>query len=351
MPRVLIIATSRKTRGGITAVIKAHEQGKQWQKYRCTWIQTHRDGPVFRKLLYLIIAWFQYIILLPFSDIVHIHFSLKLSARRKLPFAKLAHILHKKIIVHLHCGSQIDDIWNKDYNYLFSCANIVLVLSKSIKETVEKHIGETHDVRVCYNPCPEIVDQDADTQKKYILFSGTLYKGKGYQDLIYAFSKISDIFPDWKIVFAGNGEVEEAKSIACESKILDKCIFLGWVDGEKKNKAFKEASIFCLPSYAEGFPMAVLDAFAYGLPVITTPVGGIPDIAKDGENMLLFNPGDVDTLARQIEKLMSDSDLRKKLSESSVDLAETTFNINRINGQIEDLYDELIAAHNKFGEP
>lgn len=97
--------------------------------------------------------------------------------------------------------------------------------------------------------------------------------------------------------------------------------------------------------------MAVLDAFAYGLPVITTPVGGIPDIAKDGENMLLFNPGDVDTLARQIEKLMSDSDLRKKLSESSVDLAETTFNINRINGQIEDLYDELIAAYNKFGEP
>lgn len=78
-------------------------------------------------------------------------------------------------------------------------------------------------------------------------------------------------------------------------------MFLGWVSGEAKDNAFKEAMIFCLPSYAEGFPMSVLDAWSYGLPVITTPVGGIPDVAQDGVNMLLFNPGDIDMLAKQMK--------------------------------------------------
>ena len=52
--RVLVVATSRKTRGGITSVVKAHETGEQWKKYHCRWIQTHRDGPTWRKILYFI---------------------------------------------------------------------------------------------------------------------------------------------------------------------------------------------------------------------------------------------------------------------------------------------------------
>ena len=55
-PKVLVVATSRKTRGGITSVVKAHETGNQWKKYHCKWIETHRDGPSWRKILYFIKA-------------------------------------------------------------------------------------------------------------------------------------------------------------------------------------------------------------------------------------------------------------------------------------------------------
>ena len=89
--------------------------------------------------------------------------------------------------------------------------------------------------------------------------------------------------------------------------------------------------------------MAVLDAWAYGLPVITTPVGGIPDIAEDGKNMLLFNAGDTEKLAYNMKTLIDNEDLRNQIINESIKLAKTTFNIDTINKQIESLYQELLT--------
>lgn len=345
--RVLILATSRKTRGGITAVLKAHETGEQWKRFHCHWVQTHRDGNNVRKLAYLAFAWLDFLIRIPFYDIVHVHFSLGTTARRKVPFVKVAKALGKKVIIHLHCGSQIHEIWNKDYNYLFSVADVSLLLSENLLHMVEEHTGKGRDYRVCYNPCPQISKEPVLQKKKQILFSGTLYAGKGYQDLIRAFAKIAKKYPDWNVVLAGNGEVEKGRAISKELGIANQVEFLGWVSGEQKDKVFRESMIFCLPSYAEGFPMAVLDAWAYGLPVITTPVGGIPDVAKDGENMLLFNPGDIDALAHQLEKMIIDENLRNRIALASLDFAENKFNQYTINKQLGELYEDLSKKYTK----
>lgn len=341
MSKVLIVATSKKTRGGITAVINAYEKGPQWKKYHCHWIQTHRDGPIWIKLLYLVTSWIDYLIHLPFYDIVHVHFSLKNSAKRKLPFVKLAKLFKKRVIVHVHCGTQLEEIWNSDYNYLFTHADISIVLSDSLKKIIISKVKQKIDIRVCYNPCCAIIYKTQYYKTKTILFSGTLYEKKGYKDLLRAFHLISGDFPDWKIIFAGNGEINEGKRLSDELGIIEQVVFCGWIEGEEKDRAFKEASIFCLPSYAEGFPMAVLDAFSYGLPVITTPVGGIPDIAINGKNMLLFNPGDINDLAAQLSRLITNMILRDELSKESYHLAKTTFNINTINHQLKEIYQEL----------
>lgn len=341
MTKVLIISTSRKTRGGITAVLKAHETGEQWKRFHCHWVQTHRDGNNLRKIAYLAFAWLDFLMRIPFYDIVHVHFSLRTTARRKVPFVKVAKALGKKVIIHLHCGSQIHEIWNKDYSYLFSVADVSLLLSENLLHMVEEHTGKGRDYRVCYNPCPQICKEPVLQKKKQILFSGTLYAGKGYQDLIRAFAKIAKKYPDWDVVLAGNGEVEKGRAISKELGIANQVEFLGWVSGEQKDKAFRESMIFCLPSYAEGFPMAVLDAWAYGLPVITTPVGGIPDVAKDGKNMLLFNPGDIDALAQQMEKMIVNEELRKSIADESILFAHTTFNLTCINKQLGNIYEEL----------
>lgn len=341
--RVLIVATSRKTRGGITSVIKAHETGKQWKKYHCHWIQTHRDGAAWRKILYWIVAWLDYIVRLPFYDIVHVHFSLRMTALRKRPFVTLAKLFRKKVIVHLHCGSQIDEIWNENYYYLFNVADVSLFLSECLKEKVMAHFTQKKDFRVCYNPCPSIIDHSTIKKQNIILFSGTLCLAKGYADLLKAFARIAPKYTEWRVVFAGNGEIEQGQDLAKSLHVESQTVFLGWVSGQHKDDIFRKASIFCLPSYAEGFPMAVLDAWAYGLPVITTPVGGIPDVAVDGENILLFNPGDVEMLSFQLERMITNHTLREHISTASRNFATSKFNIDTINRQLGDLYAELSA--------
>lgn len=344
MTKVLIVATSRKTRGGITSVIKAHEQGEQWKKYHCRWIGTHVDKGELTKLWMFCTAWAKYLWYLPRIDIVHFHLSERTTAKRKRMMMPLAKFLKKKIIVHFHAFSPettINSKYSERYRYLFTNADAVVVLSNYWKHVVNEKFNLGNKVRVIYNPCT-VTSLPAEYAKtKSILYAGTLNQRKGYVDLINAFARIAAQYPDWSIVLAGNGEVEQARELATSLGIEKQVVLLGWVGGEAKDKAYKQASVFCLPSYAEGFPMAVLDAWAYRLPVITTPVGGIPDIAKDGDNLLLFNPGDIDALAKQLERMIGDKALRAKLSKESEWLAANTFNMDNINHQIGELYEEL----------
>jgi glycosyltransferase involved in cell wall biosynthesis len=92
---------------------------------------------------------------------------------------------------------------------------------------------------------------------------------------------------------------------------------------------FQRADIFILPTYAEGLPIAVLEAMAAGLPIITTPVGGIPELIEDGVDGLLIQPGDVQALAARIALLLGDAELRRQLGQraqrraSDFDLAQS----------------------------
>jgi len=344
MYKVLVLATSRKTRGGITSVVKAHEQGDQWRDYHCKWVATHRDGCFFLKMFYLLSGFLQFIVYLPFCKLLHVHFSEPPSAIRKRLFIKIATLLHKKIIVHFHSFSPETTIYGKHekiYEYIFHAADIVIVLSEYWKKCVEEkfHLGEK--LRVVYNPCTTEIYQTQFPKKKQILYAGTLNERKGYWDLIKAFSLIHGKYPEWRIVFAGNGEISKATERASSAGVLGQTNFLGWINGQEKDRVFKESMVFCLPSYAEGFSMAVLDAWAYGLPVITTPVGGIPDVAKDGENILLFSPGDVSSLSKCLDRLLSDKILTGNISRASLVLAER-FSIDKINSQIGDLYSKLL---------
>ncbi|WP_294453598.1 glycosyltransferase family 4 protein [uncultured Bacteroides sp.] len=348
MKKVLVIATSRKTRGGITSVVKAHETGEQWDKFHCKWIETHRDGSNIRKIYYFIKAYITYIFLLPFYDIVHIHVASYSSLRRKKYFLKIAKLLNKKTIAHFH-PHKPEVIFEKstqsEYIKFFKSVDKIIVLSPQWQRWLKEALNIEKNVLVIYNPCPVIEPGKADYSKKYILFAGTLYKRKGFDTLLKAFARIASKYPEWHVVLAGNPKSEKdkiiIKTLPKQLNIEKQVEFPGWINGNKKDLLFRNASIFCLASSAEGFPMAVLDAWAYGIPVVCTPAGGLPDIVENGKNALLFNYEDDITLAQQLDKLISDENLRNNISKESLKLAQTTFNIDNINKQIEELYKSL----------
>lgn len=342
-PKVLVIATSIKTRGGITSVVKAHKVGEQWSIYHCNWIETHRDGNLFRKLWYLFSAFLQYIILLPFYDIVHIHIATTQSAKRKQLFFYPAKWMGKKIIFHFHPSNEkflFEPYNQKLYRRLFSQADLVLVLSGQWRKWIMEALGITEHIEVLYNPCPKVNRRD-DIRENYILFAGTIIPRKGYADLIKAFALIAEKYSNWKVVFAGNGEIENAKRIANNCGISQQTEFLGWVKGEKKEEVFQKASIYCLASDGEGFPMGVLDAWAYGIPCVVTPVGGIPDIVKDGVNGLIYPVGNIKELASKLDLLITNEDLRKSIVKETDKYVNNDFNVSVINKKLGEIYSRL----------
>jgi glycosyltransferase involved in cell wall biosynthesis len=349
MAKILVLATSPKTKGGITAVIKAYQQCDLWDKYHCRWIATHSDKSGFMKVLYLIKGWLYFMVLLPFYDLVHIHTSEPPSAIRKCLFMPFVRLFRKKVIVHFHSfspDSTIKSRWACLYQYLFDSADVVVALSPHWKREIENALPTVakDKIRVLYNPCISEPFENVYPKRKTILFAGVLVQRKGYTDLIRGFAQIAHKYPEWKLVMAGRGDMRKAQAVTIEYGVEDQVEFAGWVSGKEKDKLFKEASVFCLPSYAEGFPMAVLDAWAYGLPVIATPVGGLPDIAVDGENILLFPVGDVKTLSVKLELIINNNELREKLSSDGLKLSKTVFDKHTIASQLAQLYSILVAS-------
>lgn len=338
-PKVLVVATSHKTRGGITSVIKSHQTGNQWNKYQCKWIETHIDKNTIYKILYCIKGFLSYVFLLPFYDIIHIHLA---AVERKIPFIFLAFLFRKKIIIHLHIPDPNTTIFSRKknlYGWCFTKANIVIVLSKYWQQLLKDNY-HINNIRIVYNPCP-IVIRKKRIESNIILYAGTITERKGYIDLLYAFASIAKKYPQWSLIFAGNGNIKTGIQLAQTLGIKENVNFIGWMKGKEKEEIFQKASVYCLPSYAEGFPMGVLDAWAYGIPVICTPVGGLSDIVKDGINCLTFTPGNQIELSNKIELFIKDPSLREKLHQASIELASNTFCAQTVNHIIENIYSEL----------
>jgi glycosyltransferase involved in cell wall biosynthesis len=144
---------------------------------------------------------------------------------------------------------------------------------------------------------------------------------------------------------AGNeeraGELARARTRLGELALKESCQLVGDVRGETKTRLLDEASLFVLPSYQEGLPIAVLEAMAAGLPVITTPVGGLPEVIKDGYNGFLVPPGAVAVLAEKLALLAANPDLRETMGRRNLEIAQKELDVKPYVNRLVTLYESL----------
>jgi glycosyltransferase involved in cell wall biosynthesis len=137
------------------------------------------------------------------------------------------------------------------------------------------------------------------------------------------------------------GDLARARTRLEELDLEDRCQLVGTVRGESKTQLLDEASLFVLPSYNEGLPMAILEAMAAGLAVVATPVGGIPEVIRDDYNGFLVTPGDVEALAEKLAILANDRHLREVMGRRGREIAEQELDVKPYVERLVALYESL----------
>ena len=151
-----------------------------------------------------------------------------------------------------------------------------------------------------------------------ILAVGRAVEKKGLDTLLKALAALPEL--DWRFThIAGGPLLDELKALAATLGIAERCEWLGKQPQERVLEAYRAADIFALPCRIaadgdrDGLPNVIVEAQSQRLPVVSTPVSGVPELVADGENGLLVPPDDVAALAGALERLIREPDLRERL--------------------------------------
>lgn len=166
--------------------------------------------------------------------------------------------------------------------------------------------------------------------EKYILFVGVLYKIKGVEYLIEAFSRIAPSFPDFKLKIIGEGpEKENLENMVKDFGMSDRVEFLGKLSLERTKDVMKNCYLLCLPSLSEGLPRVIMEAMALKKPVVASNVGGMAELVKNNETGFLFEKQNVNDLAGKIAMLLKDNELALELGKKGGVISQNNFSIEK----------------------
>ncbi len=350
--RILMCSSARSEKGGINSVIDQLMEHKWNDRLSFSYLATHISGNVFKKTCFFVKAYIELLnhIKKNTFDVIHIHMSYKGSFHRKYLVAKKCKKANKKVIIHLH-GSEFklfytngSDNLKKKVVKLFEMVDKVIVLGKEWYDFICEIAPKTNVMII--NNSISIPDYKKESFNKCrkILFMGALIKRKGVLDLLKATMLVYNKgFDNFKLLIAGSGEEEKLLKQYVEENGLSRNVeFLGWISFEKKEEILKTTDLFVLPSYNEGLPIAILEAMAYGIPIISTNVGSINEAVKDGVNGFLINPGNIEQLSERIIELIANEELLHFQSKESIRIVEEKFSDKRFFELIEGEYIALM---------
>lgn len=332
-PHVVMLGTSLDAPGGMTSVVRTLAAGGLFKAGNVVYLATYERKGIATQLrvfgtAMLRLAW---MLMCGKVLLVHVHSASRGSFWRKSIVCLLARLFGVPYIFQIHSG-EFPTFYAQEcgtfarwwVHQTLGRAAAVVCLTKYWQEQISAFapggnlvvIGNPVDIPPLA-PARESVDQ--------VLFLGRLREKKGVFDLIKAISLLN--MPSLKFVLAGDEDAQAVQAMATELGVIDQVSLPGWIDGAEKQAKLEAADIFVLPSYFEGLPVGILEAMANGVPIVTTTVGGIPDVVVDREHALLVPPGDPAKLAAAIRELVGDREVRLQLRDKAYQRARDVFSI------------------------
>lgn len=355
--RIVMLGAILTQNGGIATVEKLilkHAPANTEIKH----ITTHDEGSTTHRLRVFLIANAQLLwtLLTQPVDVLHIHMSDGASLFRKAILALIGFAFHKPVLMHTH-GAEFHITYSQLPQWIkpliagiFRRCEGFIVLSETWKEYYIKNVGLIEKkVTVLPNPTelPATIPNRRNSNINTVTlgFFGRVGHRKGTFDLLGAYAQLleqlGESLPQTQLIIAGDGDIELAQKFVKKLEIHDNVTFLGWIDAQTREKLMASVDVFILPSYNEGLPMALLEAMAWGLPAIVTPVGGIPELITDAQNGLLVEPGNIQQLSNAIASLIQDEEFRITLGISARETVNP-FDVKVYSQQLDKIYTSLL---------
>jgi glycosyltransferase involved in cell wall biosynthesis len=359
-------------KGGITRVIEligAHLPGHICVRFIATFDRYTGDteatraerGRWFGQALVFLLAFVQTLVhALARRTIFHVHFSGRGSLLRKGVICVMLRSLRCRYLVHSHAaGTNLFSPWlpmacRRLILWGISGAGRVIVLTQFWHDYYSSLLNlPAERVLLLPNPAdlPKSIPDRSRKKGLRILFLGRVGMRKGAYDLIRAFAALPEnIGTCCHLTLAGDGDIDEAQTLAQALGCAKRVAMPGWVGKGAVERLLVDSDVLVLPSYAEGMAMTLVEAMSWGLPVVTTSVGGAGEFLEQGRNCLLVTPGDVGGIRDAIASLEGDPDYRLQLGLAGR-VTISRFNIDTYISTLSALYEELAGnQHAKQNE-
>jgi glycosyltransferase involved in cell wall biosynthesis len=346
-PRVIVVSLSKDRRGGVAAVLSTLAEAGFFSD-RVIYHYSCGDGGQARKLYSALRQWLGFVqaIRRHKPDLIHIHFSSDMSFWRKVPYIYWARLCGIKLLLQVH-PSHFSDYLQKQKSGVRKFILAVLKQADAIAFANSGMVDFFQPLlprqRLYYIENPVNLTHysfQRGPRKEQALFLGAILKGKGVYDIVRAAPLVIGRHPFFKFILCGDHELDKLQRLIVQQGLANHFELRSWIGYETKVQLLSESAMLLLPSYSEGFPMVVLEAMASGLPVITTPVGGMAKALTDGVQVLFAPPRQANQLADKILYLLDHPDVKDALATRALQYVQQ-HDVGAVVDRIQHIYRQM----------